>query len=139
MMYPAFRALRITLLGLQAHYGPHYNIGKNLKESPEVPLLIIISHLCKNGQFCGLIKKFGLRLRDPICETHLEQGLSFIGYINPKTLKYEGSTIKTLVGRSLIYTKYEDGNIIEKAYIFNGIDFAIVGKICFSLNKWTIY
>ena len=28
----------------------------------------IISHICKNGQLCGLVKKYGKRQCDPICD-----------------------------------------------------------------------
>ena len=100
----------------------------------ENKIAIFIGHVCKNGQLCGVVKKYGRRLRDPICDQvcleSLQNGAipAYIGYHDPITGYPMGSTFHTLIGDSILYSpdgKYP-GN--SNAYIYKSSTFAIRGS-----------
>ena len=92
---------------------------------------IIISHVCKNGQLCGLVKKYGIRQRDPICDKVVIQEReppAYVAYHDPITGNPIGPTFISLIGGSILYSpdgKYPGKNI---AYIYKSSTFAIKGS-----------
>ena len=107
-------------------------LGDGNKNENEIATLI--GHVCKNGQLCGVVKKYGKRLRDPICDKvcleSLQNGAipAYIGYHDPINGYPMGPTFHTLIGDSILYSpdgKYP-GN--SNAYIYKSSTFAIRGS-----------
>ena len=100
-------------------------------EEGDSVLLTIIGHLCQDGKMCGLIKKFGLRLRVPLCEDSFPNELSSVEFIDPITLENVGPSFRRLIGRSILYS-WDSKNLGRRtAYIYNNTDFAIIGNYFF--------
>ena len=109
-----------------------YSIGDGIIN--ENTIAIFIGHICKNGQLCGVVKKYGRRLRDPICDKICPKSLrngalpAYIGYHHPITGYPIGPTFHTLIGGSILYSpdKNYPGN--NNAYIYKSSTFAIKGS-----------
>ena len=70
------------------------------------PLGSIIGHICKNGKLCGHVLKFGLRIRDPVCDIVQHHNLAYVGYHDPISGDSLGPTIHVLVGTSVLYNPH---------------------------------
>ena len=94
--------------------------GKTITSETQ-PLSIIHSYLCKNGKLCGIVKKLGRRLRQPICQNYALGQLSYFAYHDPKTGNIQGPSYNFLLGDSILYSpdgKYP-GNKIAYIYVVN--------------------
>ena len=92
-------------------------------------IAIFKSHVCKNGQLCGLVKKYGRRLRDPICDKicleSLESLPSYVAYHDPLTGNPVGPTFYSLIGESISYSPNGVYPGKNNAYIYKSVSFAI--------------
>jgi hypothetical protein len=76
--------------------------------------IVVQGRLCsRSGQLCGIIRKYGLFLRDsfPPCNRVFKQTtLGTVTFVNPKTGQNEGPVMRQLVGGSFLYfdTKPDD-------------------------------
>jgi hypothetical protein len=88
--------------------------------------LMIEGHLCKNGNLCGLVRKFGQFLRAPDlpCRDVFHDKLSYVGFLDPQTGEPTGSSYRLLVGGSILYS--EDAQTV--AYIYTDNRTAVVGE-----------
>lgn len=92
----------------------------------------IFGHICKNGQLCGLVTKYGQRLRDTQvgeaqCTATL-QNLAYLGFHDPKSGQPEGPIYKGLLGGSIMYSENLDFSGSNVAYIYHKNHFAIMGE-----------
>ena len=108
----------------------YYHVGSESINSNIIS--IFISNVCENGQLCGLVKKYGRRLRDPICDKicleSLERSPAYVAYHDPLTGNPIGPTFHTLIGESILYSPnglYPGQN---NAYIYKSVSFAIKGS-----------
>jgi hypothetical protein len=74
---------------------------------PKIISTVVEARLCPNfGTLCGMIKKFGILLRnsDPHCGHRFEENLlSYVSYIHPETGKSAGPVFRKLVGDTFLY------------------------------------
>ena len=88
--------------------------------------------ICKHGQLCGLVKRFGQILRDYSFCKDIAQKLAYVGFHNSEG-NLVGPSIDVLIGNSLIYNLNSGFPSEKAAYFYYGGNFAIYGS--FDENK----
>ena len=116
-----------TKITLKKHLPIKIHFGNEEIESGYKAVITYVGHLCKSGNLCGIVKKYGVRLRDPsLCLTYYSENLAYIGFQDAQG-QIVGPTFKHLLGSSILYSPdgmYPGDNI---AYIYAKAPFAILG------------
>ena len=95
--------------------------------------LTLTGHLCKNGHLCGLVTKYGQRLRDPEvgAEEHcnyMANKLTYLGFHDPQSGEPKGPIYKVLLGESIMYSESKKFSGQNIAYMYHKNNFAILGE-----------
>ena len=93
-----------TKITFKKHLPIKIHFGDEEIESEYKVAITYVGHLCKSGNLCGIVKKFGVRLRDPsLCLTYYPDSLAYIGFQDAQG-QIQGPTFKHLLGSSILYS-----------------------------------
>ena len=109
----------------------YINYDPGLETQSQLVTLSIKSYICKGGKLCGLVKKYGRTLRDPICH-EVQNGLSYLGVYDENGL-LKGPDFHFLIGDSVLYNPSINYPTQDGAYFYYSAPFAIRGS--FDQNK----